>query len=300
MGSGQGVATAVLLGVLVVGVAVPVLGVDGGSGAGPPAAAPSENGSVGVQMAAFMQSTAADANASVDSGLWQVGVTASAAPDAVRQRARQLDRRLDALQNRSAALAETRANASLPPVVYTARASALRAQVANLRDAVNLTAETARRHGVDEAELERLRSRAATVRGPEVAAIARNITDAGRRGPPADVPGSGSPGEQGAGPGNAAGGGSPDAGPGNEAGVGGSPDAGPGNRPDVPDRPDAANATAANPGQAGVERPARANLTANRSGLVAPRGPDLPTPDANGSDERADPAWTGQAYGPVP
>ncbi|MHB9287771.1 hypothetical protein ACKVMT_12125 [Halobacteriales archaeon Cl-PHB] len=186
--------------------------------------------SFGAQLSAFAQSTAADANATVDSGMWTARVNESSNPgEAVRTRATSLERRLHHLENRSEALTAARANGTINGVTYTAQASAVRAQLANLRQQVNETAQVADRAGVNGTKLADLRAAAGNATGPEVAAIARNITDAGR-GPPAhagggdDNPGKagGQSGNGSAGPPDNAGGPSENGpeNPGNEAGGG--------------------------------------------------------------------------------
>lgn len=197
--------------------------------------------SYGAQVSSFMQSTAADANGSVERGMWDAAVSDDADPAAaIDDRSRSLQARLDALERRSEALAAARANIS--GVAYTARASAIHAQIANLQAAVNQTMTTAERRGVNATRLDELRRAAGNATGPEIAAMARNITDAGGGpppwvdgGPPDDVPGNGTDGgppddAPGDGSGNDGEGGPPDeppgAGSGNE-GEGGPPDDGP-------------------------------------------------------------------------
>lgn len=150
----------------------------------------------GAQVSAFAQASAADANGSMDRGMWAAGVAEDGPPgQAVRERARDLETRLDALENESASLAD--GNAS--DVADVARASAVSARLANLREAVNQTMTTAEHHGVNASALEDLRRKAGNATGPEIASIARNVTDAGRSppdwagegGPPADGPGAG-------------------------------------------------------------------------------------------------------------
>ena len=201
----------------------------GGSGGGDNGAANggadnrTTNGPFGAQVTSFMQASAASANSSVESGVWRTSVNRSAQPErAVRSRAAALERRLDRLRNRSEALDTMRGE--IPEVAYTARASALRARVDALRTAVSEANETARQVGVNATRLDRLRDRAANTTGPEVAALARNITDVGRRPPPgagppdetppqAGPPGDGTPGQPGNGTGGPPGEGPPGDGP---------------------------------------------------------------------------------------
>lgn len=170
-----------------------------------------DNGTFGEQMSAFMQTTAVDVNATTDSGMWKASLNRTDDPGrAVTDRANQLDKRLTRLETQLANLE----NGS--GVAYTARASALRERLATLRTQVNETDRTAERVGVNVSKLDDLRTRASNMTGPEVAAAARNITDA-PRGPPGDAPG-----------------GPPDSGPGTDPGP--PADAGPSdNRTGAPD-----------------------------------------------------------------
>ena len=157
------------------------------------------NSSFGTQIASFMQASAVDINTSVESGMWQASVNqtidASGDPTSkVDARATRLERRLRQLQNRTERLQAQRD--ALPEVAYTARASALREQIANLREDVNSTTTTAMRVGVNASRLDRLRSAAGNATGPAVAEAARSITDA-PRGPPTGVPGAGPPADAG-------------------------------------------------------------------------------------------------------
>lgn len=146
-----------------------------------------DNGSFGQQVSAFMQSSAVDANATTDSGMWLASVNRSRDRElAVRSRTDRLDRRLTRIETRLEQLEADRD--SLPEVAYTARASALRERLASLREQINETDRTADRVGANVSGLDGLRRRAGNVSGPEIAAAARNITDA-PRGPPAGVPG---------------------------------------------------------------------------------------------------------------
>lgn len=147
----------------------------------------------GVQVSSFAQASATDASESVDAGLWEVRANTSDDPGAeVRNRTASLEARLDRLEERTERLEDRRGN--LSEAEYTARASALRVQAANIRSHVERTNATATRNGVSTEGLAELRNRAGNTTGPEVAAAARNITDA-PRGPPGGVgPPSGSPG----------------------------------------------------------------------------------------------------------
>jgi hypothetical protein len=185
------------LGVLVVlglAVAVPAVAVaDFGSTAVQEEQTDNES-QLGVAVTSFAQSTAVDAQGSAEQGLWQAQANATFERNAtenetnelISDRATELEQRLQALQKRSDRLTQNRAN--LSEAAYNARASALRSQIANVRSAIDQANQTAVSRGVNVTQLDRLRNNAANLTGPEVAAIARNITDA-PRGPPEGVPG---------------------------------------------------------------------------------------------------------------
>lgn len=182
--------------------------------------------SFGAQVSSFMQSTAADANGSVDRGMWNASLAEGASPGAtVSERARSLRDRLATLENRSDALEAAKANGTISGVAYTARASAIHAQLVNLRAAVNQTSTAAERHGVNASMLADLRAAAGNATGPEIAAIARNLTDAGHGPPPWAGDGAGPP-DDAPGDGNGTAGGPPDDAPGGGGGNG--PEGGPG------------------------------------------------------------------------
>lgn len=179
--------------ILLVGVflTVAVLGIAPGAAA-QESNATDGNVTFGAQVSAFMQSTAADANGTVDRGMWRQSVENTSSPDeAVSDRVSRLERRVDELEARNADLAATANESGVAGVVYTARASAVRAELSNLRASVDQTAETASNHGVDDERLADLQERAGSVSGPEVAEAARTLTDGSdsEPGPPTDSPG---------------------------------------------------------------------------------------------------------------
>lgn len=199
-----------------------------------------ESPGLGAQMSSFAQATAADADSGIDRGLWGVQANETTGDnetaELIDERATELESRLAALQNRTERLEQNREN--LTEAAYTARASALRSQIANVRASIDQANQTAASRGVDTEQLDRLRNNAANMTGPAVSAIARNITDA-PRGPPDGVPGRSGPGENNSGPGQAERGPSaPGSGPGETDNTGngsaapgnpGEGDAGPGN-----------------------------------------------------------------------
>ncbi|MFB6311827.1 MAG: hypothetical protein ABEH64_11690 [Salinirussus sp.] len=167
-------------------IAVCVLGMTAAPGVLAQTAGDSDEEGFGAQISAFMQSSAADADASVEQGMWNASLDRSASPaESVERRADRLQSALHRLENRTSALTKAHANGTLTGVEYTARASAIRAQIRNLRAAIEETDSTAKRHGVNETALAELREAAGSLDGPAVSRIARNISDAGP-GPPGD------------------------------------------------------------------------------------------------------------------
>ncbi|MFC7132620.1 MULTISPECIES: hypothetical protein [Salinibaculum] len=282
-------------------VAVPVVGLGVAPGAQVDNASSDNttNGSFGQQVSSFMQASAADADSSVERGMWQASVNQTVnesgdpAPK-VAGRVAALERRLQELQNRTEQLrAERRNLSSNRQVAYTARASALREQIVNLREDINATERTAMRVGVDASSLDRVRAAAGNATGPEVAAIARSITDA-PRGPPAGVPGGGPPGDRGPGgvdpangttgpgPGNA---GPPGRDSGPAAGGPGNATTGPGpadSGPGVPGQPGTDNQTNATSGGGAPDETGGGAPDTRRGGRPDDRGGQ--------SDSAGDPA----------
>lgn len=186
--------------------------------------------SFGAQVSTFMQSTAADAESEVDRDMWAATVRQKDRPQAVIQdRAAHLGQELQTLQERVETLQAQREQGEISGVAYAARASQVRVQIANLQDSINAAAAQAASHGVNPGRLAELQEGAGNLKGPEIAAIARTITDAGERaqsgqGPPGEGRGTGAP--DGAGEGDQPGNG-PDGEPGD-----GAPGQGNGNGPD--------------------------------------------------------------------
>ncbi|WP_227133512.1 hypothetical protein [Halorubellus salinus] len=178
------VAAAGPLGPATVGSQAPAVGDTGGT------APNGSNASMGAEVSAFMQASASDANASVDEGMFaaewnQSNASANALVD---KRAKTLESRLNALQNQKERLLAQKDN--LSDVAYTARMSALAARIDALQNALNATSDRARMAGVNATRLDELRTNANNLTGPEVAAIARNLS-VGVGGPPAGTPGKG-------------------------------------------------------------------------------------------------------------
>lgn len=135
---------------------------------------------------------------------YAMAATNEARADVVAERLGAIDQRLDALAAEKAALDEARENGSISEQEYRTRATELAAssqavaQQANASEARadELPAELLEEKGINVTAIQRLKTDAANLTGPEVAAIARTIAgpDIGQsitRGPPEDVGASG-------------------------------------------------------------------------------------------------------------
>lgn len=175
------VALLALVGVFVL--AAPALGL-GSIGADNPE---NETDELGAGVGAFAQSTAESANGSVDRGMWAAEVNATDnQTEAVGERVTVLEQRLDRLETAIAELEAEREAGTITEAAYQARAAALQTQLANVEASLDQTATVGQRIGLNTTNIELLRTEAANMSGPEVAAVAQTITDA-PRGPPGDV-----------------------------------------------------------------------------------------------------------------
>jgi hypothetical protein len=143
-------------------------------------------GSFGAAISSFMQASAAETEGTVDTGMWVAEFARSNASEhrgIVTARGETLERRLDRLEEERTDLL----NASDGNVTMEerARASRLTARIDALHDALNRTTAAAEESGVNATRLETLRTRTRGLSGPEVAALAHNLTD--DRGPPEDA-----------------------------------------------------------------------------------------------------------------
>lgn len=154
-----------------------------------------DRASLGASVSSFMQASEAEANATVDSGLYVAKLNDSNESE----RARLIRQRIEQLRVRLAALEEDR-NAFDPradgnvTVPERARAAQLAVRADRLVSAINETEAQARRAGipVNETKLDLLRNEARNMTGQQVATVATGLVDIDRpdqaRGPP-DQPG---------------------------------------------------------------------------------------------------------------
>lgn len=149
--------------------------------------AANESASMGTQLSSFMQANSADANGTVDSGMWRASFNRSADKNrSVAARVSALEQRLTRLESR---LAETEREAS-PETDDLVRASRLSAEIAALERAIGETESAAAAAGVNATRLDRLRSAARNASSHETVRSARNLTvvdPRSRRGPPAET-----------------------------------------------------------------------------------------------------------------
>ncbi|MCT9097742.1 hypothetical protein [Haloarchaeobius sp. HME9146] len=148
------------------------------------------NSSMGAQVSTFMQSSATDANASVDSGMWSAAYNGSKSNESkaalVTQRVNDIDARLAALEKKKQRLQDRKDE--MNPVAYKAQLAAITSQLAAISEDINQTETRAEEVGVNTTKLEELRTNASDMAGPEVAAMARELAG---NGPPEDIPGLG-------------------------------------------------------------------------------------------------------------
>lgn len=147
-----------------------------------------DSDALGTQLTAFLQSSSAAANDSVENGMWRANFERASEGqrgDIVTKRAGTLDRRLDRLQAQNESLQERYESGAISEQAYVAQQSQLAARIDGLKTAVADTDTAAQRTGVDDAGLEQLVQSASELKGPEVAAIARGLAG----GPKADAPG---------------------------------------------------------------------------------------------------------------
>lgn len=184
----------------------------------------------GDRTSAFMQSTSGGTVEEVESGMWNAAYEnasdRSARSRVVERRADDIAARLDELRAQKQELIAAHRNGSISDAEYRARMSRLVGRLSGLNRSIAETEVQANATGANATRVQRLRTSASELSGPEVAEIARSIPGGNPGvGPPDDVPGQGPPGDD---PGSAGNESGPpgDGGPGN--GQGGPPDDPPG------------------------------------------------------------------------
>lgn len=144
-----------------------------------------ESSSMGANVSAFMQSSDAATDSSVESSLFENSYDHSNADRqhvVVENRIDQLEERYEALEAEKAALGEERGN--LSETAYEARMTSLTVQLASLDRAIDGAEHRANETGVDTDRLAELRANASELSGPEVAEIASELAGVDPPGPP--------------------------------------------------------------------------------------------------------------------
>lgn len=198
--------TAVVAGLLAALLAVAVLAVGGASAATQTNDTGDRNASLGAEISSFMQASSAEAEGEVDDGMFDAALNRTDDPE---KRRALVETRQKRLQQRQERLAQRRAEISdgdAPGVKAIALATHVEVGADSLERSANETDAVAREVGVNTTVLDEIRRNASQLRGPEVAALARNVAgnppaghaQPGEGGPPGDGPmtnrsGSGNP-----------------------------------------------------------------------------------------------------------
>lgn len=155
------------------------------------AAAPngSNNTSLGLEISAFMQTSAAEVGGAVETGMWTAEFNETSNRSVrvrlVERRTRELRSELTDLQERKQELIAQRDSANVSDTAYQAKLSYLLGRIDALQTAINATAPRARAVNANVEAVAELRTKVRNLTGPEIAAIARNVTgvSAGHAGP---------------------------------------------------------------------------------------------------------------------
>lgn len=238
----------------------------------------SENSSLGGDISSFMQSSAAEIDGAVETGMWSAEFNAtsdrSRQQRLVERRTDELRTELNDLQERREALVAERDAGNVSDAAYKARIGQLLGRINALKSAINATEPRARQVDTNVDALQMLESDAQNLTGPEIAAVARNTTGVGNGNGPPDGVGSGS--DDAGGPpedvGNASG-------PLEDAGNGSGADVGPPN--------DVGNGTANGNGTAGVAADTNGTEVGNSTEIGNGTG------NGNATDNRATGLETG-------
>jgi len=206
---------AVLLALLVVGTGVAVLATGATADDAPGATAEAtldataaQNGtangsSLGADISSFMQSSAAEADGAVETGMWSAAYDAtenrSVRVELIERRTGDLRAELGELRDRKQELADAREAGQLSDVAYRARVGRIVGQINALESALDATETRARQVNAGVENVTALRTEADELAGPEIAAVARNLSGVGasERGPPLAVGNGTTPGEGG-------------------------------------------------------------------------------------------------------
>ncbi|NHN59915.1 MULTISPECIES: hypothetical protein [Halorussus] len=138
---------------------------------------------LGADISAFMQTSAAEVDGAVETGMWGAAFNGtenrSERVRLVERRTEELNSTLAELRERKAELVAERAAGNASEAAYKAKISGLVGRINALESAVDATADRAEEVGVDPEALGTLRTATANLSGPELAAVARNVTGVG-------------------------------------------------------------------------------------------------------------------------
>lgn len=182
---------ALLVAVAGAAAAAPVGALDGVASIGQSGnASNASNASLGATISAFMQASAADAQGSVDNGMFAAEFNSTEDPEAraglVTGRAKALEMRVERLRaERAELLDDSDGNVT---VAERAKAARLASRIESLERAINQTEHAAQVAGVNTTRLDELRSNASQLAGPEVAALATGLVGNGNAPPGAGPP----------------------------------------------------------------------------------------------------------------
>lgn len=155
----------------------------------PPNGSATGSAPMGQAISMFMQASAAQTVGSVENGMWVAAfantTNQSAKRALVKRRVGQLNASVAELQAERRALQAAYRNGSIDRVTYRARLSTIVGRLAALDESIETADSRGRAVGVNTSQLQRLRSAAGRLAGPEISRIARNLS--GNRGPPADI-----------------------------------------------------------------------------------------------------------------
>lgn len=246
--------------------------------------------SLGGDISSFMQSSAAEIDGAVETGMWSAEFNAtndrSRQQRLVERRTDDLRTELNDLQERKEELINERDAGNVSEAAYKAQIGQLLGRINALKSAINATEPRARQAGTNVDALEMLEDDAQNLTGPEIAAVARNTTGVGNGSGPPDGVGNAN-GSNGVGNGDASEnvGGSPE-----DVGNGSGPleDANNGSQADAAGPPNGVgNGTIGGNGAAHNNGAANGNGTAGSNGAAAGRttGPNAATSAGGGSDD---------------
>jgi hypothetical protein len=153
-----------------------------GGATGAAAADTTTNASLGADISSFMQASSVETDMAIEDGTFGVALNRTEDPEARRAliEARQalIEERHQRLQTRRGSLGER------PDVRNRSIATGVAVGAASLERSINETERAANGTGVDTERLARLRSEARSLRGPEVAELARGLAGPPGGGPP--------------------------------------------------------------------------------------------------------------------